>query len=185
MDSIGFKEWSLVCDALGRGDQCLILRKGGIAEGRDGFQFQHPEFYLFPTHFHEQSRLFGEADNADGEPDSGGDDEIITIRYFCNLAFTAVVTDWSTVEMLAPFHGWKEETVRERFEYKDEPGITLAVVRVRALSEPWSVAYERRFSGCRSWIEIPECPYEIGPPVVRDEPFDNLLEEIGSVVAGR
>jgi hypothetical protein len=54
MESVGFKEWSLVCDALGCGEQSIILRKGGIAEGREGFSFRHREFFLFPTFFHEQ-----------------------------------------------------------------------------------------------------------------------------------
>jgi hypothetical protein len=54
MQSVGFKEWALVCEALGTGRQSIILRKGGIAEGRDGFSFQHREFFLFPTFFHEQ-----------------------------------------------------------------------------------------------------------------------------------
>src|SRR4051794_31618838 len=54
MESVGFKEWALVCEALGRGEQTVILRKGGIAEGRDGFVFRHREFFLFPTFFHEQ-----------------------------------------------------------------------------------------------------------------------------------
>ncbi len=54
MESIGLKEWSLVCDALGRGEQSVILRKGGIAEGRDGFSFRYNEFFLFPTFFHER-----------------------------------------------------------------------------------------------------------------------------------
>src|SRR4029077_8093936 len=54
MESVGFKEWAVVCEALGRGRQSIILRKGGIAEGRDGFLFKHQEFFLFPTWFHEQ-----------------------------------------------------------------------------------------------------------------------------------
>ena len=54
MQSIGFKEWALVCAALGEGRQTVIIRKGGIAEGRAGFAFQHREFFLFPTFFHEQ-----------------------------------------------------------------------------------------------------------------------------------
>ena len=29
-----FKEWAIVVDALGRGEQIIILRKGGISEGR-------------------------------------------------------------------------------------------------------------------------------------------------------
>ena len=51
MESIGFKEWSLVCNAFGHGTQSVILRKGGIAEG---FSFRRLEFFLFPTFFHEQ-----------------------------------------------------------------------------------------------------------------------------------
>ena len=54
MESIGFKEWSLACNALGHGAQSVILRKGGIAEGREDFSFRHREFFLFPTFFHEQ-----------------------------------------------------------------------------------------------------------------------------------
>src|SRR5687768_11757609 len=36
-----FKEWAIIVDALARGDQILILRKGGISEGREGFQIDH------------------------------------------------------------------------------------------------------------------------------------------------
>src|SRR5580698_8599991 len=49
-----FKEWAIVVDALGRGDQIIILRKGGISEGRGGFKMEHPRFLLFPTLFHQQ-----------------------------------------------------------------------------------------------------------------------------------
>src|SRR5579884_3277142 len=49
-----FKEWAVVVDALGRGEQILILRKGGISEGRGGFKLEYPRFLLFPTLFHQQ-----------------------------------------------------------------------------------------------------------------------------------
>ena len=52
---IGFKEWQVVCDALAEGRQTVILRKGGIHEGREGFSFAHERFYLFPTRFHATS----------------------------------------------------------------------------------------------------------------------------------
>ena len=32
-----FKEWHVVVEALAAGEQILLLRKGGIAEGRGGF----------------------------------------------------------------------------------------------------------------------------------------------------
>lgn len=50
MKSFGFKEWAVVCEALGRGQQCIVVRKGGIAEGREGFAFGIRNFFF--------SRLF-------------------------------------------------------------------------------------------------------------------------------
>src|SRR5581483_11346419 len=50
-----FKEWAAVCAALSSGRQSLILRKGGIHEGREGFRVEHREFWLFPTAFHQQA----------------------------------------------------------------------------------------------------------------------------------
>ena len=52
--NVAFKEWSIICDTLGCGNQSLILRKGGIHEGKKGFRFEHEKFALFPTRFHEQ-----------------------------------------------------------------------------------------------------------------------------------
>ena len=51
----GFKEWAVIVEALGQGEQIVILRKGGIAEGRDGFRAEHERFWLFPTRFHQQA----------------------------------------------------------------------------------------------------------------------------------
>ena len=50
----GFKEWQVVCDALASGRQAIILRKGGIHEGRAGFSFAEENFFLFPNRFHNQ-----------------------------------------------------------------------------------------------------------------------------------
>ena len=50
-----FKEWLVIVDALAAGEQSLLLRKGGIAEGRGGFDPELAErFWLFPTQFHAQ-----------------------------------------------------------------------------------------------------------------------------------
>ena len=34
MVQTAFKEWAVIVEALGQGEQIVILRKGGIAEGR-------------------------------------------------------------------------------------------------------------------------------------------------------
>src|SRR5437870_90766 len=112
MQSVGFKEWALVCEALGRGEQSIILRKGGIAEGRDGFGFKHDEFFLFPTFFHEQvekvrSGLTSVPGRAEGK---------VEIKYFAKVEFATVVNDWETLLKLEPFHIWQPDVMRERFE---------------------------------------------------------------------
>ena len=50
---VAFKEWAVVVEALGAGEQILILRKGGIHEQRGQFTVAHGEFWLFPTQYHE------------------------------------------------------------------------------------------------------------------------------------
>src|SRR6478672_948901 len=114
MQSVGFKEWALVCDALGRGEQTILLRKGGIAEGRDGFGFRHAEFFLFPTFFHEQVVKVRTAGAEIPAPKEGE----IEIRYFAKLEEQRHLTSWEQVAALEPFHILDESVVRERFEYK-------------------------------------------------------------------
>jgi len=50
---IAFKEWAAIDAALGDGIQTLIVRKGGIHEGREGFRVAYREFWIFPTYVHE------------------------------------------------------------------------------------------------------------------------------------
>ncbi len=50
-----FKEWAVICRALGTGRQVLILRKGGIGEQAGTFQPEHREFLFFPTGFHQST----------------------------------------------------------------------------------------------------------------------------------
>ena len=94
--SVAFKEWALVCEALGNGRQSLILRKGGIAEGRDGFAFKHPNFFLFPTWFHEQLARTTLPLESDVPAQLEGQ---IEIRYAATLEWSRLVTD---AALLAP-----------------------------------------------------------------------------------
>ena len=153
MQSVGFKEWALVCAALGRGEQTILLRKGGIAEGRDGFGFKHPDFFLFPTFFHEQVVKVRMPD-AKLPAESAGE---IEVRYFAKLEGEKKITEWSEAKALAPFHILAESVVRERFEYKDA-GLHIALVRVFRLEPAWIFPNKPAYGGCRSWVDLPECP---------------------------
>src|ERR1700744_5564437 len=83
-----FKEWAVIVDALGRGDQIVILRKGGISEGAGGFQISQPTFSLFSTLFHKQREsVLGEAQNRYDliAPEFPAED-ILRLEYFAEVA---------------------------------------------------------------------------------------------------
>ena len=154
-----FKEWTLICDALGRGEQSIIIRKGGIAEGRQGFRFQHSDFLLFPTLFHEQvAKLRLPADTP--LPVQLPDDQH-EVRYAAHVEWTEDVDDWEKVRALAPFHLWQESEIEKRYRQDDQPRVSLAFVRISKLSEPFVFSDSPRYGGCRSWIEVPDLPGSI------------------------
>jgi hypothetical protein len=167
--SIGFKEWTLICDALGRGEQSIILRKGGIAEGRAGFRFQHDDFLLFPTLFHEQvSKLKLPSDTP---LPARGEDGIIEIQYRVTVEWAQDITDLEVAHRLAPFHLWRDEIIDERFRYDEKQGVSLAFVRAHKLSQPFTFPDEPKYGGCRSWVTLPDLPSSIttSPVLGHDE----------------
>ena len=155
--SIGFKEWAFVCEALGRGVQTIILRKGGIHEGRGGFHFQHDAFWLFPTGFHNQGEQLRWTPTDVSEVNVPRDEvrESVSIRHFATLHGVWRLTDWDKVSALSSLHVWKDEVVRERFAWNEESSLHVALVRVSTLQKPWVFPYERGYGGCRSWVKLP------------------------------
>ena len=103
------------------GRQTVIIRKGGIAEGRDGFSFKEQEFYLFPTRFHEEAEKIREPVFASPSLDDG----TVEIRCAVKVEWSGVLSDRDKVRALAPFHIWREEVIRERFDYKQPAGSML------------------------------------------------------------
>jgi hypothetical protein len=164
--SVAFKEWALVCEALGNGNQSLILRKGGIAEGREGFAFKHSDFFLFPTWFHEQlgrTTLPPESDiptQLDGK---------IEIRYAATLEWSRLVTDPALLPSLREFHILHDDVVNERFRYDDHQGIHVGFVRVLRLNVPQRLADSKSYGGCRSWLDLPAMDDIARVPVISDE----------------
>ena len=179
MESVGFKEWAVVCEALGRGEQSILLRKGGIAEGRGGFGFRHSEFFLFPTFFHEQVvkvRTLGAEIPAAREGE-------IEIRYFAKLEDQRQISSWNEAAALEPLHILAEPVVRERFEYKGA-GLQVALVRVFRVEPAWNLPDEPAYGGCRSWVNLPEHPAATHfVPVLSDQEHDSTVRRFRAVAA--
>jgi hypothetical protein len=176
--NMAFKEWAVVCEALGAGRQSLIIRKGGIAEGKSGFSFRHDEFFLFPTWVHEQ--LEKTTLPADTEVPPEPADEL-EIRYAATIEWSRLLTDWDAVQRLREFHILQDSVVEERFRYDESPGVFVAFVRTYRLDPPLRLRNEKKYGGCRSWLELPPVEDSALVSVISDEEHARrrtLLEEL-------
>lgn len=182
-----FKEWEGICRALGDGSQSIILRKGGIHEGRDGFSFGAEEFLLFPTRFHGQADAIRTA--APPEKPEWNVGETVTIQHFARAEWAVTLDDWQKVASLADEHIWTEDTILARYEWEGKgmptSSIHCALVRIYALATPWSFTYQKRHGGCRSWLELADAPDDIlagMTPVLNDAAFATVEQRISQQV---
>jgi hypothetical protein len=174
-----FKDWALVCEALGSGRQSLIIRKGGIAEGREGFAFQNREFFLFPTWFHEQLERTTLPPET---PMPIALDEEFEIRFAATVEWSRLVTNLDVVRQLSPWHVWKDAVVTERFCYDEPQGVHVACVRVFRLDPPKRLRQEKKYGGCRSWVELPDLSAHALVSVLSDEEHAQRLADLLAVL---
>ena len=174
-----FKEWAIVVDALGRGEQIVILRKGGIAEGRGGFQVQQPKFWLFPTLFHQQrqSVVSSAQQRYDQIKVYLPNERTVRLEFWADVVAWRQLKSLATVEHLRGQHIWRDQVVAERFEWGRDKEIFALAVRVRRLPSAVEFPMSAAYGGCKSWIELErDVPEGSGVPVLSEEAFAKKLK---------
>ena len=176
---IAFKEWAVIVDALSRGEQILVIRKGGISEGSGGFRVEHPEFVFYPTLFHQQRESVHAAAQARYDQIAAGfpPPEIVRIDH------CAHILDWRRVESLAAAerlrgqHCWTDEVIARRFDWGREKNVFALAVRVYRLPQPIELPVSPAYAGCKSWIELErDIDTREARPVLDDIVFAQQLE---------
>ena len=183
---IAFKEWATIVDALGRGDQILIFRKGGIAEGRGGFQVEHPRFLFFPTLFHQQRESVVPAAQARHDEIAPGFPPVDTLR----VEFCAEVVAWrkldsfALVERLRGQHIWREDVLAQRFDWGKAANLFALAVRVARLPQRIDLPMLPAYGGCKSWVELAvDIPTDAAHPVLAEAAFQTRLQAFESALA--
>lgn len=178
--NIAFKEWAVVVDALGRGEQILILRKGGIREQHGEFQVDHREFWLLPTQYHEAERSV-----IPSKRPALREIAATTVKDFVDIAYYAVadsvfeIIDPAALPRLQGRHIWNEEVLQERFQFGREPGLHALLTRI--YHSPSSVRFPMResYGGCKSWVELERSLSTEGlTPVLTDVEYSAQRDEI-------
>src|SRR5437773_5473991 len=164
------KEWETVCDRLGRGEDVLVLRKGGILERREGFRLEHREFFLFPTRFHEQ-----------GAAPPGR----VDLRLYASVEEDIPVGELAPLRRLEGMHAVPWEDVERRFHYGKEKGVHAIVLRAWRLARPQSIEDARAYEGCRSWVELrEELAVEPAEPALPDAGYEAKRRAVRDAIHG-
>ena len=184
-NEFGFKEWAAVCAALNSGRQSLILRKGGIHEDREGFRVAHDEFWLMPTHFHQEPEaLTPEAAPLlsralFSEPPPG----TIRVENYAVVEEVFQIMQESRLPALCGLHVWSQQTLSQRFHYR-APGLFALAVRVYRRPEPFVLPDSPHLAGCRSWVELPSAMSTDGlQPVLADLEHERQMHNIRTALA--
>jgi hypothetical protein len=174
------KEWSNVVAGLGRGEQILLVRKGGIADPSFGIEAER--FYLYPTYFHQ------------GESEAR---PTVTITHWCE-----VVQMWTLSPLpalrgegqgegrlspelarLAPLVVLPEETLAMRFRFRPDQALYVIAVRAWELARPVEIDFREAYGGCRSWISIDdEIDIDGSRPVLDERELAAKIDSVNAVL---
>lgn len=181
-----FKEWAIVVDALGRGEQILVLRKGGIAEGRGGFQVEHPRFLFFPTLYHQQRENVLPTAQAryDEIAPHLPTPNVLRVDYCAEVAAWRRLASLAAVERLRGQHIWRDDVLAQRFDWGKQQEIFALAVRVARLPQRIELPMLPNYGGCKSWIELAEdIPIDAAQPVLAEDAFRACLHAFETALA--
>ena len=178
---IALKEWAVTVQALARGEQILLLRKGGIHESSKDFRLLHPEFLLYPTYEHQKAELLQPAYQPALEAllEQPRDPGEITFTHFARMEEAVELSDQGKVDDLEPHYIWTTAYAQSRLHWKPMLPLSVMLLRVYRLETPVTVPWLPEYGGCTSWVEdLVEVPLGNMEPVITDEEFRRRVDEV-------
>ena len=160
------KEWASIIEALGRGEQVILIRKGGIADPKFGLEADR--FYMFPTNFHEGS----------GAPPSS---VAIPITHWCEAVRTWEIRDLDALLRLELFVALDRKNLETRYRFRSDQAVHVIAVRTWALAKPAMIAMTEAYAGCRSWVSLDEeIDIDGSRRVLTDEQLQAKIDEVST-----
>lgn len=184
--SIALKEWASVILACGRGQQQVLIRKGGLIEPGSGFSFLSEHFLLYPTHEHQTVNyvrepfkpLFEEA-TAIRAPEGE-----LAFEYCGAVAWSTQSREPGLIKRLEPFHIYNDAFQTQRLKWQPEQPLVIGVIRTFRLPAVARLPMDSRYAGCKSWVELDQPVSLAGAqPVLDDQTFSERLLRIQKTVA--
>ena len=179
------KEWATVLEAMGRGEQVLLIRKGGLIEPGSGFELTASTFVFYPTFEHqavnylrpEFQRYFEEA-SARRAP---------TWQLCVDLAGVAAASwtssDPTVIERLKDFHIYNETFSTQRLKWQPDQPLAIVAIRAFRLAQPQLLPVAPHYAGCKSWVQL-DAPVLLAgaSPVLDDAAYAARLRDITALL---
>lgn len=173
--SLALKEWAVAVKALSKGEQILILRKGGIHRADKEFRVVHPEFLLYPTYEHQRRELVQTTSHLDLEHTltENGNPKLIEFSYWCKVTDKFEVSEEDVLDNIAPYHIWTSDYASKRLRWRPKQPLTITLLRTYSMEHPQSLRVLDEYGGCKSWVEL-EQEVQLGEmtPVLSDEEYE-------------
>jgi hypothetical protein len=162
------KEWASAIEALGRGEQVILIRKGGIADPTFGVEAER--FYLYPTYFH--------------QPDAAPDNGTVDITHWCEVVRTWRVRELDALFRLEPHVVFPHDTLITRYSFRADQALHILGVRTMRLAKPARIAAKPEYAGCRSWVSIDdEIDIDRSVAALSDDALREKLDAIDALLA--
>jgi len=172
--AVALKEWAVCIEALGTGEQVVLLRKGGILEETREFRLEETSFYLYPTYEHQREDLIKPQSHEMLQNTLEGQElppKQVTITHMAHVVDDINIKDDSAaVHKLAPYHILTQSYAQERLQWQSDKPLHALVVRVYKLTEPKTIAVENEYVGCKSWLNLKQ--------PIKDTDFEPVLSEV-------
>lgn len=133
------KEWASVIEALGSGEQVVLIRKGGLAE--ESFGVEADRFYLFPTNYHDAG---------------GGEPTHVPITHWAEVVKSWQIRDAAMLPRLQSLTILGRNAIETRYRFRPDQAINVIAVRAYRLRNAVNIAMKPEYAGCRSWVSIDE-----------------------------
>jgi len=179
------KEWASVLQAMDRGEQLVLIRKGGLIEPGSGFEVVNDIFVFYPTFEHQAVNYLREDYRGYFEQASRARAPEGSVRFECfgTAVSTHSVNEPALIKRLEAFHIFNEAFVTQRLKWQPDAPMVLVIVRVYRLAQPQMLPVDPSYAGCKSWVELKTSVLlEQAIPVLSDAVFRERLQQLEAIL---
>ena len=173
------KEWATVLTALERGEQTVLIRKGGLIEPGSGFEVLSETFLFYPTFEHQavnylrpQYQPHFEAALAHRAPEG-----MVTFSLLGQAVRSFSSQDPLLIERLSAHHIYNQDFQTQRLKWQPDQPLAVVIVRAFRLATPITIPVAPHYAGCKSWVNL-EHPVALteAKPVLDEITFGQRLQ---------